>query len=386
MDSYGYSLILIFGVSPMSGPQKARLIGYQYDALDRLTSHGRLDSVERQRFYRESRLVTEIQGDEHISIVQHGDRLLAQRQRNSGGLLNTLLATDLQNSVLNTLVASRPAHFVYSPYGHRLCDSGLSSLLGFNGQRPDPVTGHYLLGNGYRAFNPVLMRFNSPDSVSPFGKGGLNAYAYCQGDPINRSDPTGHVFSALSTLFTKIKARYLSFVTGDHVKPVKQYTRISEGLSVFVDEYKGGSRVNILGHGVSSGGVLREAGELLGPNSLSIFVKNAGFNFESFESARLLTCHSGSTFNHSLNPLNAEFGKLFADFSGLPVKAYKGQLLVGARQSSSISRLNIGETSNRTEYFSIPKRPQSRHSTFFNVQYAPVKFLPEHILRNVRTE
>ncbi len=39
------------------------------------------------------------------------------------------------------------------------------------------------------------MRFNSPDSLSPFGRGGLNAYAYCQGDPINRSDPGGHISS-----------------------------------------------------------------------------------------------------------------------------------------------------------------------------------------------
>ncbi|MFF1916268.1 RHS repeat-associated core domain-containing protein [Streptomyces sp. NPDC058239] len=71
-------------------------------------------------------------------------------------------------------------------------EAGLVSLLGFNGERPDPVTGHYLLGNGYRAFNPVLMRFPSPDSWSPFGEGGLNSYAYCLGDPVNRVDPTGH--------------------------------------------------------------------------------------------------------------------------------------------------------------------------------------------------
>ncbi|WP_459203166.1 RHS repeat-associated core domain-containing protein, partial [Pseudomonas fragariae (ex Marin et al. 2024)] len=73
-------------------------------------------------------------------------------------------------------------------YGHRAQGGPFS---GFNGERADPVTGHYLLGNGYRAFNPVLMRFNRPDSLSPFGRGGLNAYAYCQGDPVNRSDPGG---------------------------------------------------------------------------------------------------------------------------------------------------------------------------------------------------
>ncbi|MFC9627560.1 RHS repeat-associated core domain-containing protein [Streptomyces sp. NPDC056930] len=70
-------------------------------------------------------------------------------------------------------------------------EAGLVTLLGFNGERPDPVTGCYLLGNGYRAFDPVLMRFHSPDSLSPFDGGGLNPYAYCLGDPINRVDPTG---------------------------------------------------------------------------------------------------------------------------------------------------------------------------------------------------
>ncbi|EGH65727.1 hypothetical protein PSYAC_12586, partial [Pseudomonas syringae pv. actinidiae str. M302091] len=63
-------------------------------------------------------------------------------------------------------------------------------------ERVDPVTGHYLLGNGYRAFNPMLMRFNSPDSLSPFGEGGLNAYAYCAGDPVNRVDPSGHMLKS----------------------------------------------------------------------------------------------------------------------------------------------------------------------------------------------
>jgi hypothetical protein len=74
-----------------------------------------------------------------------------------------LLATDQQRSVLNALDATQPHPLAYTPYGHRPSGNGLLSLLGFNGELPDPVTGHYHLGKGYRQFNPVLMRFNSPD-------------------------------------------------------------------------------------------------------------------------------------------------------------------------------------------------------------------------------
>ena len=67
----------------------------------------------------------------------------------------------------------------------------VDSLLAFTGQPRDPLTGCYHLGNGHRTYNPVLMRFHSADRLSPFGKGGINVYAYCQNDPVNFHDPTG---------------------------------------------------------------------------------------------------------------------------------------------------------------------------------------------------
>jgi RHS repeat-associated protein len=180
----------------MPSPPETLLCYFRYDPLDRLVVHSPADAPQFQRFYCKNQLTTEIQGAVQHSIVQHGDLLMAQQQRQSEALDTTLLATDQQRSVLHTLKMNHPRRsFTYSPYGHRHTESGLLSLLGFNGERPDPVTGHYFLGNGYRAFNPVLMRFNSPDSLSPFGEGGLNAYAYCLGDPVNQADPTGHVIS-----------------------------------------------------------------------------------------------------------------------------------------------------------------------------------------------
>lgn len=121
-----------------------------------------------------------------------------------------LLATDQQRSVLSMMDTSTPRLCAYTPYGYRPLGNGLFSLLGFNGARSEPLTGWYLLGNGYRAFNPVLMRFTSPDSWSPFGEGGMNAYSYCEGDPRNRSDSTGHAFlssltHSLSSFVERIK-------------------------------------------------------------------------------------------------------------------------------------------------------------------------------------
>jgi RHS repeat-associated protein len=176
----------------MSQSKQSWLIRYHYDPLDQMTSHTVSDTPASLRFYRKNRLTTEIQGAVGYSIVQHDDLLLAQQQHQQNAHDSTLLATDLQRSPLHTLKKNaQPQPIAYSPYGHRSVVSALLSLSGFNGERQDPVTGHYTLGN-YRAFNPVLMRFNSPDSWSPFGRGGLNSYAYCMGDPINQTDTTGH--------------------------------------------------------------------------------------------------------------------------------------------------------------------------------------------------
>ncbi|NWL23110.1 RHS repeat-associated core domain-containing protein [Pseudomonas umsongensis] len=108
-----------------------------------------------------------------------------------------LLAGDLQQSVLAELDRSGSNDFAYSPYGLQSAPRRAGTHLGFNGQFKEGATGWYHLGNGHRVYNPVLMRFHSPDRLSPFGKGGMNAYAYCSGSPINRVDPSGEWWSAI---------------------------------------------------------------------------------------------------------------------------------------------------------------------------------------------
>jgi RHS repeat-associated protein len=358
---------MVFGV-PMSNQQKSPLIRYRYDALDRLSSHRQLDNSDCQRFYCVSHLVTEVQGDEHISIVQHGDQLLAQHQRQDAQDKSGLIATDLQRSVLNMLQAQCPRAIAYCPYGHRVFESGLSSLLGFNGHRSEPVTGHYLLGNGYRAFNSVLMRFNSPDSLSPFGKGGFNTYAYCQGDPINRSDPTGHFFSWISNLFSRLKTSYKSNIYGYPVKPTRNITRISEGIFSFEDTYQHKARITFQGHTFGSGkGVMLDSQRAVGPSGLLKLAEEQGVNVKSYSNVRLVICYSGGRVGVYSSDADSTFGAIFSKLVKRPVKAFKGTV-TGDDLSKQFGWLKEGETSTRGEYFGLHKTDHPYDPIIYGLQ------------------
>ncbi|KPW93180.1 RHS repeat-associated core domain-containing protein [Pseudomonas syringae pv. coryli] len=178
----------------------AILCKYTYDPLDRVSTVTPLAQAVANRFYNGEQLMTELHGDRQRTCIRAGAQWLAQQSREGDEVVTTMIASDLHNSVLHASKDGHQADIAYTPFGHHQAGQTIAELPGFNGEQADPLTGHYLLGNGYRAYNPVLMRFNSPDSMSPFGKGGLNAYAYCVGDPVNRVDPTGHISIGLSFL------------------------------------------------------------------------------------------------------------------------------------------------------------------------------------------
>lgn len=92
----------------------------------------------------------------------------------------------------------------YTAYGHSLWSK---CSVGFNGEFRDPISRLYPLGNGHRLFSTTLMRFHSPDHLSPFAQGGLNSYTYCLGDPVNLADPSGRAPSLLSGIKTWLSSR-----------------------------------------------------------------------------------------------------------------------------------------------------------------------------------
>jgi RHS repeat-associated protein len=163
---------------------------YGYDALNRLIRQTVSTSDKRQLFYRADELVNEVltQKNQNKRLIKAGHTCLGV----SDSAILTLTAGDHHDSLLWSRETTQQAGIthIWSPYGNGNTGDGLP---GFNGERTDPASGTYHLGNGYRAYNPVLMRFNCPDNLSPFGAGGINPYSYCAGDPVNYTDPSGHI-------------------------------------------------------------------------------------------------------------------------------------------------------------------------------------------------
>lgn len=160
---------------------------YQYapsDKVGAITQNGKT----RHRYYSGTRLEFEKGADDETHFVLFDDCAVAQTQIATAVQSVMLLGSDAQGSVVLEAAEAIKTP-VYGAYGYRNEEAG-NSAVAYCGELRETEVGWYLL-DGYRVYNPVLMRFHSPDAASPFGEGGLNKYAYCSGDPINRIDPTG---------------------------------------------------------------------------------------------------------------------------------------------------------------------------------------------------
>jgi RHS repeat-associated protein len=107
------------------------------------------------------------------------------------------LAADGLGSANVTLNASgsATASLLYAPYGGVRYSSGtMPTTYGFTGQRADATSG--LDYYGARYYDPLAGQFVSGDGLiagGGFDLWGLSRYPYVAGNPVNRTDPTGHI-------------------------------------------------------------------------------------------------------------------------------------------------------------------------------------------------
>jgi RHS repeat-associated protein len=82
----------------------------------------------------------------------------------------------------------------YAAFGEpKVVNTNSKITKGYIGERADPETGLMYLNARY--YDPALARFISPDDWDPTLAGvGTNRYAYSGNDPVNKSDPSGHLF------------------------------------------------------------------------------------------------------------------------------------------------------------------------------------------------
>ncbi|WP_059003360.1 RHS repeat domain-containing protein [Pseudomonas syringae] len=178
-------------------PDGTLISQYRYDGHDHLLATQDGTDSEVLRFYKGQQLSSSVQDDQRTHYLHLEEQPLGQ-QVVGDPEKTLLLLTDANQSVLGECEQDQLRTAVYSAYGERYSDDALRSTAGFNGEVRETAIGWYLLGNGYRAYNPSLMRFHSPDFLSPFAEGGVNPYTYCLGNPIALRDPTGHDASSQS--------------------------------------------------------------------------------------------------------------------------------------------------------------------------------------------
>lgn len=152
-------------------------------------------------FYQDNRLHFALGASSRRALLRIENQALAEQQRQAGNDSSKILAVDAQGSVVQVQVGQKATTFSYTAFGYSDAAKFYNPLAGFNGERPEPITGCYPLGNGYPFYIPSLMRFGSPDNISPFGRGGAHSYVYCGADPVNFVDRTGHMRTSLSGRF-----------------------------------------------------------------------------------------------------------------------------------------------------------------------------------------
>ncbi|MBF8727769.1 RHS repeat-associated core domain-containing protein [Pseudomonas putida] len=162
-----------------------------------------------KHFYNRGQLCTVMTQDEAWSAVRAQAGCFGERLTYAvSSSIVLVLGANMSGSVIVSQTRDTRAHLSYTPYGRMSKPCFASGCVRFNSERPLEGTSDYLLG-GYRLFSPLLMRFYSSDIDSPFADGGINAYGYCAGDPINYKDPSGRGKVALGTVSKRQSTRPL---------------------------------------------------------------------------------------------------------------------------------------------------------------------------------
>jgi len=166
----------------------AGTVTYRYNPSGQLTDRLVNQTLTRD-FFSADQLTHTLTGNDSVQLIGDMGALFAVSKVTDGIRQTILVGTDAQGSVrVEAGNTTRARH--YTAHGSDNSRAG-NLAFGYAGEQREPLSGVYMPG-GNRPYDPLLMCFLAPDTESPFGRGGINPYAWCAGDPVNRVDPDGH--------------------------------------------------------------------------------------------------------------------------------------------------------------------------------------------------
>jgi RHS repeat-associated protein len=185
--------------------QAAQTVHYLYnERRQRLAELNEAGQITRQYIWLADQLVAVLDSASPVSL-SNGDHWWSAITQTASSLWSSATGQSAQVSYVHTNHLGAPIAMTdaqakpvwsaeYAPFGKRL-DGSLNTAtldLRLPGQWQDAETGlHY---NDHRYYDAKQGRYISPD---PLGlKGGLNAYAYVQNNPLGYSDPLGLILFA----------------------------------------------------------------------------------------------------------------------------------------------------------------------------------------------
>jgi len=141
----------------------------------------------------------------------------------------------------------------YTPYGTPIVDptSSFSTPYKFTGKELDS-TGLYFYA--WRYYDPELGRFCQPDTIipQPYNPQTLNRYSYCDNNPLNYTDPSGHNWwkNLISQIVGAVVGAVVGTLTGNPALGWAVYSGISSGMTAAMN---GGNIGQALGIGFAAG-------------------------------------------------------------------------------------------------------------------------------------
>ncbi|MFA7062409.1 MAG: RHS repeat-associated core domain-containing protein, partial [Pedobacter sp.] len=113
----------------------------------------------------------------------------------------------------------------FDVWGNKLASTGTIPVYGYTGREPDETGLVY-----YRAryYDPAIGRFTQRDPIGL--KGGINQYAYVNGNPVNFVDPTGLIFKGYNQNELTSQISYVDEALKGSDAGTQSLTNMSGGL------------------------------------------------------------------------------------------------------------------------------------------------------------